>query len=162
MTGEETPSLWNRITDFIERSFRQYAERVADEALSADKHLTLNTKKMKKLELSAICALLSIKEFEQADDGTVNMTEDQLRLIENRLAAQDSVLADKQKEIDSAAVNEKNLLAQIEDLTEQVNNLKNADGDDTGYVHQEGEYADDDLAAASEAQASYNRLAGII
>lgn len=166
ITGEENPSMWTRITDFIERSFRQHAERVAAEALSHEEnHSTLNTNnKMKKLVLATICALLSVKDFEQAEDGTVNMTEEQLRLLENQLVAQNTVLADKQKEIDAAAEKAKKLQEQIDALQEQVKNLKDADGDDTDDVHDgEGPVdSDDDFAAASEAQASFNRLAGLI
>lgn len=172
LSGEEAPSLWQRIIAFIEHRFSQQAERMAAEALEKhDLHSTYNsnTNKMKQLILTDLCALLSVKDFEQAEDGTVALTEEQLRLVESELQAQASVLSQKQQALDDAAAARKKLQAQLEALQEQVKNLQEADGDGTTALHGDGaasgaahEAAAADMAAAAEARASYERLSRIL
>ena len=119
---------------------------------------------MKKLILTALCALLSVKEFACAEDGSVTLTEDQLRSIEDQLATNATALAGKQKEIDDLSADKKKLQAEVSDLQERIKNLEGGDGDDTTEVTPaSGEPTmDDDLTAAAEAQAAFERMKGIL
>lgn len=160
------PSALERLAGRVASIIGGKAKRMAEEALdeNSNQPQTNKTKSMKNLILTALCALLSVKDFACAEDGSVTLTEDQLRSIEDQLATNATALAGKQKEIDDLSADKKKLQTEVSDLQERIKNLEGDDGDDTTKVTpSSGEPAmDDDLKAAAEAQASFERMKGIL
>ena len=162
------PSALERLAGRVAAIIGGKAKRMAEEALDEDSNQPqsqpIKTNSMKNLILTALCALLSVKEFACAEDGSVTLTEDQLRSIEDQLATNATALAGKQKEIDDLSADKKKLQAEVSDLQERIKNLEGGDGDDTTKVTPaSGEPTmDDDLKAAAEAQAAFERMKGIL
>ena len=124
-----------------------------------------NNTTMKNLVLTALCALLCVESFKQQEDGSVSLTEEQLRNIEDRLAALTSDLEGRQTKLDEANNANASLQNRVDELTQQVENLQHADGDETHSIKTEGHGVSDisdDINAAKEANAAYARLSGIL
>ena len=159
------PSAMERLAARVAAIIGGKAKRIAGEALE-DTHNQQPTKtnSMKNLILTALCALLSVKEFACAEDGTVTLTEDQMHSIEDQLAANATALAGKQKEYDDLAAEKAALQTEVSDLQTRIKNLEGADGDDTTKVKpSSGETSvEDDMTAAAEAQAAYKRMQDIL
>lgn len=147
---EDKPSLWKRITDFIETRFQQQAQRVADETLAlkepsnTNQHLKTSEPAMNK-DFKAILAVLLLEALAVSDDGKFTLTKDQMQALNDRLA---ELGADKQLAEDK-----------VKELTEQVSALQKADGDETTHVEGDGEQVENHTAAA---RADYEKLKSIL
>lgn len=170
---EDKPSLWKRITDFIETRFQQQAQRVADETLAlkepsnTNQHLKTPEPAMNK-DYKSILALLSIEAIACTEDGSATLTAFQLQQIEAALAVNADKLdtADKEKKTLEKQVtdltSEKSALEnKVSDLTAQVEALQKADGADTTKV--EGQSSEETaMSYATRARANYDKIKNLI
>ncbi|MBP3228189.1 MAG: ATP-dependent Clp protease proteolytic subunit [Bacteroidaceae bacterium] len=168
----EKPSLWQRISDYIDEKARRIAAEV-------DEHSKRNIQPIKfhnmKKTPTAILALLALESIVASEDGNVTLTEEQVEKIEEAL---DGI----KKELDAVKTEKENLASQVTnlqtkvtdltasnealtttnaDLTSQIAALQKADGDDTTKI-EAGGAADDHKSYAARARADYEKVKSML
>ena len=169
------PSLWQRITDFIEACFNQHAKRMADKALEQQNiehsnsiHNLKTPSTIMNKDYKSILALLSVEAIEVTEDGSSTLTAFQLQQIEAALSVNADKIASVEKENATLLKQGKDITEKMneltslnEDLASQVDALKKADGDDTISIEGEGTDADS-KTYAERARASYEKIKSLI
>ena len=153
------PTLWQRITDFIETRFRQQAKRMADEALESNVpsnsiHNLKTPQTIMNKDYKSILALLAVEAIAVSEDGSATLSAFQLQQIEAALAVNADKLATADKD-------NKDLQKQVKDLTAQVEALQKADGDETTHIEGNGEN-NTAMTYAARARADYEKIKSLI
>ena len=174
------PTLWQRITDFIETRFRQQAERMADEALennvpSNSIHNLKTPQTIMNKDYKSILALLAVEAIAVSEDGSATLSAFQLQQIEaalavnaDKLASADKDNKDLQKQVKdltnhvSDLSSEKSRLEdKVNELASQVEALQKADGDETTHIEGNDEN-NATMTYAARARANYEKIKSLI
>ena len=174
------PTLWQRITDFIETRFRQQAKRMADEALennvpSNSIHNLKTPQTIMNKDYKSILALLAVEAIAVSEDGSATLSAFQLQQIEAALAVNADKLATADKDNKDLQKQVKDLTNQVSDLsseksrledkvnelTSQVEALQKADGEETTHIEGNGEN-NTAMTYAARARADYEKIKSLI
>ena len=96
---------------------------------------TINNVITMKKDYLKVNAILNVEGLEFDKDGKVTLTEDQVKALNEKMNALEQDVSDKQ--------------ALLEEKEEQINNLKNGDGDETNHVEGENGDGKSDVTAQS-------------
>ena len=174
------PTLWQRITDFIETRFRQQAKRMADEALennvpSNSIHNLKTPQTIMNKDYKSILALLAVEAIAVSEDGSATLSAFQLQQIEAALAVNADKLATADKDNKDLQKQVKDLTNQVSDLsseksrledkvnelTSQVEALQKADGEETTHIEGNGEN-NTAMTYAARVRADYEKIKSLI
>lgn len=174
------PTLWQRITDFIETRFRQQAKRMADEALESNVpsnsiHNLKTPQTIMNKDYKSILALLAVEAIAVSEDGSATLSAFQLQQIEAALAVNADKLATADKDNKDFQKQVKDLTNQVSDLssensrledkvnelTSQVEALQKADGEETTHIEGNGEN-NTAMTYAARARADYEKIKSLI
>lgn len=174
------PTLWQRITDFIETRFRQQAKRMADEALESNVpsnsiHNLKTPQTIMNKDYKSILALLAVEAIAVSEDGSATLSAFQLQQIEAALAVNADKLATADKDNKDLQKQVKDLTNQVSDLsseksrledkvnelTSQVEALQKADGEETTHIEGNGEN-NTAMTYAARARADYEKIKSLI
>lgn len=153
--GAPTKSIFRKTADAVKSMFRNEPAQ--------------NDNQMLKIFLN-VAGLLAITDgFKTQEDGSVALTQDQLKKVDDRLGELDKQVTDErnaknelQKQLDEALKNLKKAQDDLATANETIKNIKGAAGDDTkNQPADTNTFEDDDMKFIENARASYERIKDI-